>query len=258
MHVALRGAEHPVPGFADPQHVARAAGVAQPGESPEPGSRPSRRGCPARGQPGYAFGTSCSREAPVVVGPGDERAAGAGGRGYSYVRASHADREQVIDVLKAAFVQGRLAKDELDLRLGRVLASRTYADLSALTADLPVRLTRAQPPEPVRQSGSQKPGIDQPGSQKPGIDQPGSGACPGIERTKDNQGVGLRDGGATEPGSRCGTAELRNGYRHDRDRRGPVRLCGGRAGQRADDVALVARESAPAARGMIPGIGISG
>ena len=181
MHVALRGAEHPVPGFADPQHVARAAGVAQPGESPEPGSRPSRRGCPARGQPGYAFGTSCSREAPVVVGPGDERAAGAGGRGYSYVRASHADREQVIDVLKAAFVQGRLAKDELDLRLGRVLASRTYADLSALTADLPVRLTRAQPPEPVRQPGSQKPGIDQPGSQKPGIDQPGT-EQPGIDQ----------------------------------------------------------------------------
>ena len=89
----------------------------------------------------------------MVVGPGDETAAGAGGRSYSYVRASHADREQVIDVLKAAFVQGRLAKDELDLRLGRVLASRTYADLSALTADLPVRLTRAQPPEPARQPG---------------------------------------------------------------------------------------------------------
>ena len=49
-------------------------------------------------------------------------ATGAGGR--SYLRASHADREQVIDVLKAAFVQGRLAKDEFDLRVGRVLASR--------------------------------------------------------------------------------------------------------------------------------------
>ena len=42
-------------------------------------------------------------EAPVMAGPGDEIAAGAGGR--SYLRASHADREQVIDVLKAAFVQ---------------------------------------------------------------------------------------------------------------------------------------------------------
>jgi hypothetical protein len=111
----------------------------------------------------------------VVVGPVDEGAAGAEGRNYSYVRASHADREQVIDVLKAAFVQGRLAKDELDLRLGRVLASRTYADLSALTADLPVRLTRARPPEPVRQPGTGQPGTGQPGTGQPGTGQPRTG-----------------------------------------------------------------------------------
>ena len=117
----------------------------------------------------------------MVVGPGDETAAGAGGRSYSYLRASHADREQVIDVLKAAFVQGRLAKDELDLRLGRVLASRTYADLSALTADLPVRLTRAQPPEPVRQPGTEQPGTEPPGTEPPGTGQPGTGQ-PGIHQ----------------------------------------------------------------------------
>ncbi len=35
------------------------------------------------------------------------------------MRASHADREQVIGLLKTAFVQGRLAKDEFDLRVGR-------------------------------------------------------------------------------------------------------------------------------------------
>ena len=123
-----------------------------------------------------------------MVGPGDERAAGAGGRSYSYLRASHADREQVIDVLKAAFVQGRLAKDELDLRLGRVLASRTYADLSALTADLPVRLTRAEPPEPVRQPDTGQPGTGQPAARQPGqlgtgqlgTGQPGTGQ-PGSE-----------------------------------------------------------------------------
>lgn len=101
----------------------------------------------------------------MVVRPGDEGAVGAGGRSYSCLRVSHADREQVIDVLKAAFVQGRLAKDELDLRLGRVLASRTYADLSALTADLPVRLTRTQPPEPVRQLGAGHPGAGQAGTE---------------------------------------------------------------------------------------------
>jgi hypothetical protein len=83
-------------------------------------------------------------EVPVTVGPGDDPAAGAGGR--RHLRASHADREQVIDVLKAAFVQGRLAKDEFDMRVGRVLASRTYADLSALTADIPAGLVGAQPP----------------------------------------------------------------------------------------------------------------
>jgi hypothetical protein len=76
-----------------------------------------------------------------MAGPGDE-SAGAGDR--SRLRASHADREQVIDVVKAAFVQGRLAKDEFDQRIGRVLASRTYADLSSLTADIPARLIRAQ------------------------------------------------------------------------------------------------------------------
>jgi hypothetical protein len=83
-------------------------------------------------------------EVPMRAGPGGDPAAGAGGR--SHLRASHADREQVIDVLKAAFVQGRLTKDEFDVRVGRVLASRTYADLGALTADIPAGLASAQPP----------------------------------------------------------------------------------------------------------------
>jgi Domain of unknown function (DUF1707) len=60
------------------------------------------------------------------------------------VRAAHADREQVIEVLKGAFVQGRLTGDELDARLSQVLASRTYAELAALTADIPVDLVWAQ------------------------------------------------------------------------------------------------------------------
>jgi hypothetical protein len=61
-------------------------------------------------------------------------------------RASHADREQAIGVLKAAFVQGRLTKDEFDLRVGQVFASRTYSDLGALTADIPGWMTSDQPP----------------------------------------------------------------------------------------------------------------
>lgn len=61
------------------------------------------------------------------------------------MRASDADREQVVDVLKAAFVQGRLLKDELDARAGQAFASRTYAELAAVTADIPAVPTGVQP-----------------------------------------------------------------------------------------------------------------
>jgi S-DNA-T family DNA segregation ATPase FtsK/SpoIIIE len=50
---------------------------------------------------------------------------------------SHAEREQIISLLKAAFVQGRLDKDEFDLRVGQALASQTRAELAALIADIP-------------------------------------------------------------------------------------------------------------------------
>jgi hypothetical protein len=57
------------------------------------------------------------------------------------LRASHADREHVIETLKVAFVQGRLTKDEFDTRVAQTLAARTYADLSMLTVDIPAGLT---------------------------------------------------------------------------------------------------------------------
>ena len=69
--------------------------------------------------------------------------AAAAGRGR--LRASHADREHVLGVLKAAFVRGLLTKDEFDMRVGQAFASRTYADLAALIADIPAGLTTAQP-----------------------------------------------------------------------------------------------------------------
>jgi Domain of unknown function (DUF1707) len=77
-----------------------------------------------------------------MAGPGDEVVAG--------MRASHADREQVIEMLKAAFVQGRLAKGEFDLRVGQALASRTYAELAALTIDIPAPRPRRPHWTPVR------------------------------------------------------------------------------------------------------------
>jgi Domain of unknown function (DUF1707) len=52
----------------------------------------------------------------------------------------------VIDRLKAAFVQGRLTKDELDARAGRALTARTYAHLAALTEDIPAGPLADSPP----------------------------------------------------------------------------------------------------------------
>jgi hypothetical protein len=91
----------------------------------------------------------------MMSGPEGERAARAADRGR--LRASHADRNRVIDVLKAAFIEGRLTKDELDARLGQTLAARTYAELAALTADIPAgtklarhpRRDRAPAPQPA-------------------------------------------------------------------------------------------------------------
>jgi len=69
-----------------------------------------------------------------MADPGDEIAAPTAGGGQ--FRTSRADREQAIEVLKTAFIEDRLTKDEFDLRVGQVLASRTYAGLAAVTSDL--------------------------------------------------------------------------------------------------------------------------
>ena len=88
--------------------------------------------------------------------PGDHRAAAAGGRGR--LRASHADREQAIEVLKDAFAQGRLTGDELDSRVGQAFESRTYAELAALTADLPADPAAAPPPRQPARAHDRAPG----------------------------------------------------------------------------------------------------
>jgi len=53
------------------------------------------------------------------------------------LRVSDADRDQVADVLRDAVGQGRISLDELDERLGQTYSARTYADLEAVTCDLP-------------------------------------------------------------------------------------------------------------------------
>ena len=90
----------------------------------------------------------------MTTGPADEQAA-AVARGH--LRASHADREHVIGTLKAAFVQGRLTKDELDLRIGQTFASRTYAELARLTADIPVALIAASGPHHAARARTRPP-----------------------------------------------------------------------------------------------------
>ena len=76
--------------------------------------------------------------------PGYEQPLAVAGRGH--LRASHADREQMIDALKGAFVQGRLTKDEFDARVGQTFASRTYAELATVIAGLPAEPARPHPP----------------------------------------------------------------------------------------------------------------
>jgi uncharacterized protein DUF1707 len=80
----------------------------------------------------------------VVYGPGQAYPplpAVPPGSGFTGVSpawlAGSADRERTVGVLRAAFTEGRLTQDELDDRVARAFAARTYGDLWALIADLP-------------------------------------------------------------------------------------------------------------------------
>ncbi|MET7683697.1 DUF1707 domain-containing protein [Streptomyces sp. NPDC005423] len=53
------------------------------------------------------------------------------------LRASHADRDRVVDVLSRAAGDGLLSAEELDERVEAALTARTRGELAALTADLP-------------------------------------------------------------------------------------------------------------------------
>ena len=87
--------------------------------------------------------------------PKDQMPVPAAGR--NRLRASHADREHVIDRLKVAFVQGRMAKDEFDARVGQAFASRTYAELATVTADIPARQIADQSPSnPAREPAGRR------------------------------------------------------------------------------------------------------
>ena len=53
------------------------------------------------------------------------------------LRASHADRDRVVETLRIAAGDGRLSAEELDARLEAALTARTLGELAELTSDLP-------------------------------------------------------------------------------------------------------------------------
>ena len=58
---------------------------------------------------------------------------------FPEVRASDADRDRVLDVLRDAAADGRLTAAEFDERMQAALSSRTLGELAVLTADLQPR-----------------------------------------------------------------------------------------------------------------------
>jgi hypothetical protein len=106
------------PGQADPPYPVPPGSPDRPGDGPD-GVWYTDGGHPVAGAPAGPFGVA----APYVVNP-------------SWLAAT-ADRERTVGVLRAAFTEGRLTQDELDERISRAYASRTYSDLWELTADLP-------------------------------------------------------------------------------------------------------------------------
>ena len=66
-------------------------------------------------------------------------------RTQASLRASDADREQLVDVLKGAFAEGRLSQDEYTERMERAYTAKTYGELALLSTDLPAQMPPAYP-----------------------------------------------------------------------------------------------------------------
>jgi hypothetical protein len=62
------------------------------------------------------------------------------------IRASDADRERVVEILREQTAQGRLTLEELEERTEAAFTATTWQELSTLTQDLPVeaRFERAE------------------------------------------------------------------------------------------------------------------
>jgi hypothetical protein len=85
----------------------------------------------------------------------EDRASMASVNPYGQMRATDADRENIHEVLRAAYADGRLSWDEFDTRSSRLVEAKTYGQLSVLTADL-------HKPVPYRSGALDFPGPRQP------------------------------------------------------------------------------------------------
>lgn len=57
--------------------------------------------------------------------------------GYAAMRAAHTDRDRTVDVLKAAYAEGRLSAAEYSERFDAANQAQTYGQLAQIVADLP-------------------------------------------------------------------------------------------------------------------------
>lgn len=69
----------------------------------------------------------------------------------SELRASHDDRDRVVELLRVSAGDGRLTAEELDERLELAMTAHTYGELARLVDDLPAQGSTVTPP-PVPQA----------------------------------------------------------------------------------------------------------
>jgi hypothetical protein len=68
----------------------------------------------------------------------------------SELRASHDDRDRVVEMLRVSAGDGRLTAEELDERLEQAMTARTYGELARLVSDLPAAGPAASPAAAAR------------------------------------------------------------------------------------------------------------
>jgi hypothetical protein len=91
---------------------------------------------PSLGRDNGHMGTLATSERLTRTPTAARSASGTAGAWHD-ARASDADRECAVDVLKAAFAEGRLTREDLGARAEVAYGARTYSELAALSADLP-------------------------------------------------------------------------------------------------------------------------